>query len=161
MRERRVFRYNYGNIFHYIFCCVPCRTKKTLRHKPRFREHLYYKVGEEKLLEELDCVTMIKAIRQLRILTQVLLTKKQKFLIKFQRNNVIDSSSSGTSDEGQNNIVGIPPMPNPLCNQFIDLMKSKNEIHKSIIDSKIKKVVEGYKKKTLKDVDTRIISGTL
>lgn len=77
-----------------------------MRKKKHFRDHVYFEVGQEKLLDELDCVNMIKAIRQLRILTQVLLTKRQKFLIKFQRNNVIDSSSSGTSDEGQMNIVG-------------------------------------------------------
>jgi hypothetical protein len=68
---------------------------------------LYFEVGEEKLYDELDCVNMIKSMRQLRIMTQILLTKNQKFMIKFQRNNIIDSSSSGTSDEGQMNIIGI------------------------------------------------------
>ena len=78
-----------------------------MRLRPRFRDHLYFEIGQEKLLEELDWVTIIKAVRQLKLLTQVLLSKKQKFLMKFQRNNVIDSSSSGTSDEGQMNIVDL------------------------------------------------------
>ena len=111
MRERRVFKYGYLDILHYLFCWVICRRKRTLSKKPKFRDHLYFEVGHEKLLDELDWVTIIKSIRKLEILTQILLNKRQKFMMKFQRNNVIDSSSSGTSDEGQLNIV--------------DLMKSK------------------------------------
>ena len=78
-----------------------------MRLMPKFRDHLYFEIGQEKLLEELDCVSIIKAVRQLKILTLVLLNKRQKFMMKFQRNNVIDSSSSGTSDEGQMNIIDL------------------------------------------------------
>lgn len=107
MYERRGFKYGYRSILHYIFCCVICRRKNSMRYKPGFRDHLYFEVGQEKLLDELDCVTIIKSIRRLNILTQILLNKRQKFMIKFQRNNVIDSSSSGTSDEGQQNIINL------------------------------------------------------
>lgn len=54
MRERRVMNYGYSDILHYIFCCVICRRKKTMRLRPKFRDHLYYEIGEEKLLDELD-----------------------------------------------------------------------------------------------------------
>jgi len=43
--------------------------------------------------------------------------------MKFQRNNVIDSSSSGTSDEGQMNII--------------NLMASKDQKYKQIVSKKI------------------------
>jgi len=78
-----------------------------MRLQSKFRDHLNFEIGEEKLFDELDCVNIIKAVRQLKILTHVLLNKNQKFLMKFQRNNVIDSSSSGTSDEGHMNIVDL------------------------------------------------------
>ena len=107
IKERRVFKYGYCSILHYMLWWVPWRKKRSLRKNPVFRSHAYFRVGQEKLLEELDWVTIIKAIRQLKILTQVLLNKDQRFLIKFQRKNVIDSTSSGTSDEGQMNIVGM------------------------------------------------------
>jgi hypothetical protein len=84
-------------------------------------------------------------MRQLKVLTQLLLTKKQKFLIKFQRNNIIDSSSSGTSDEGQLNII--------------DLMKSKNEKHKEMINKKINENIQSFKNKDLKEIDVRVING--
>ena len=116
-----------------------------MRKRPIYRNHVYFDVGQEKLLEELDCVTIIKSIRKLRILTQLLLTKKQKFLIKFQRDNVIDSSSSGTSDEGQLNII--------------DLMKSKNEDHKKIINEKIEKNITGFNAMEIKGINMRVIKG--
>ncbi|CAI2387803.1 unnamed protein product [Moneuplotes crassus] len=146
MRERRVLRYGYSDILHYIFCCVICRRKKSMRLLPRFREHLYYEIGQEKLLEELDCVTIIKSVRQLKLLTLVLLTKSQKFMMKFQRNNVIDSSSSGTSDEGQMNIISL-------------MEKSQNIQHSKLVDKKINKAITRFKNKKLQEVDQRIVSG--
>jgi len=147
MRNRRVFKYGYLSIFHYIFCWVACRRDKAMRTKPKFRDHVYFSVGQEKLHNELDCVTIIKSIRKLRILTQLLLTKKQKFLIKFQRDNVIDSSSSGTSDEGQLNII--------------DLMKSQNDTHKQIIKEKIEKNISSFNNKDIKGINMRVIKGIL
>ena len=147
MRDRRVIKYGYLSILHYILCWVVCRRDKSMRTKPKFRDHVYFSVGQEKLHNELDCVTIIKSIRKLRILTQLLLTKKQKFLIKFQRDNVIDSSSSGTSDEGQLNII--------------DLMKSQNAKHKQIINEKIKTNISSFENKDIVGIDMRVIKGIL
>lgn len=116
-----------------------------MRRLNGYRQHLYFEIGEEKLLEELDCVTIIKAVRQLKLITAVLLNKRQKFLMKFQRNNVIDSSSSGTSDEGQMNII--------------DLMESKNQKHVEIVNKKIKKIISSYGDKDIQEIDKRVISG--
>ena len=147
MRDRSVFKYGYLSIFHYILCWVIWRRNKTMRTKSKFRDHVYFSVGQEKLHNELDCVTIIKSIRKLRILTQLLLTKKQKFLIKFQRDNVIDSSSTGTTDEGQLN--------------FIDLMKSQNAKHKKIVNEKIKNNISSFKNKEIAGIDMRVIKGIL
>lgn len=91
-------------------------------------------------------MTIIKSVRQLRLLTLVLLTKSQKFMMKFQRNNVIDSSSSGTSDEGQLNIVSL-------------MEKLSNPKHSKIVNQKINKAIETFKTKDIRDIDRRIISG--
>ncbi|CAI2385568.1 unnamed protein product [Moneuplotes crassus] len=147
MRERKVFKYGYKDILHYLLCCAFCRRKRSMRLKPGFREHLYFEIGQEKLLDELDCITIIKAVRQLKLLTAVLLNKRQKFLMKFQRNNVIDSSSSGTSDEGQMNII--------------DLMASKNKKHVEIVNKKINKVIESFCDKPFQEIDKRVLSGIM
>jgi len=145
MNERRVFKYGYWLILHYIFWCVKCRKEKSMRKKRNFRDHVYYKVGQIKFVDELDWVTIIKSIRKIKMLTQILLNKRQKFLLKFQRNEVIDSSSTGSSDEGQINII--------------DLMKSKNKKHQDMINDKINRNISSYKQKELKDTDIRIIKG--
>jgi len=147
MNERRVFKYGYWLILHYIFWCVKCRKEKSMRKKRNFRDHVYYKVGQIKFVDELDWVTIIKSIRKIKMLTQILLNKRQKFLLKFQRNEVIDSSSTGSSDEGQINII--------------DLMKSKNKKHQDMINDKINRNISSYKQKELKDTDIRIIKGCI
>jgi len=124
MNERRVFKYGYWLIFHFIFCCVKCRKEKSMRKKKQFRDHMYYKVGRSKLVNELDWVTIIKSIRRLKMLTQILLNKRQKFFLKFQRNDIIDSSSTGSSDEGQTNVI--------------NLMKSKTNEQQELINNKIR-----------------------
>jgi len=65
-------------------------------------KHYIYRKGEKKLQAELNCIQIIKGMRQLKLMTEVLLSQKQKMLLKFQRRNVIDldsSSSSSSEDE--------------------------------------------------------------
>jgi hypothetical protein len=58
-----------------------------------------YKIGHEKLEKELDVINIIKHLRQLRLMTNFLLTKEQRMLLKFQRKNVIDTSSSSSDSD--------------------------------------------------------------
>ena len=82
--DRGIFRYNLGNILHYVFCCASCKRVRQLAKNSNFyRSHMLYDEGEEKLQEELDCITFLKSIRQLKLLTQVLLTRKQKLMLRF------------------------------------------------------------------------------
>ena len=52
-------------------------------------------------------MSVIRAIRQLKLISKVLFTKKQTFLLKFQRRNVICSSDdeSDHAEGGGENIV--------------------------------------------------------
>ena len=113
----------------------------------RFRRHLHYRVGEEKLYHELDCISLIKTIRHLKIMTQLLFSKHQEFLIKFQRNNVIDSSSSGTSDEGNTNIV--------------KYFRSNVDYDKEKVENKLKSNSNWYKQNQLTQMDLKIIRGVI
>ena len=104
--NRKIFIYGYWDILQYLFCCVFCRRKSSVKCNLRLRNHSYYRVGANKLEEELDCISVIKAIRQLKLISKVLLTNKQNFIMKFSRANVIDSSSSN-SDDVQLNILEV------------------------------------------------------
>ena len=68
-------------------------------------------------------------------------------MLKFQRKNIIESSpSSGDSDTN---------------NKFdtINLMESKNPMMRLVVMSKIKKMVNSYRHKTLDDIDKRLLRG--
>jgi len=76
-----------------------------------------FKAGDEKLGRELDVVNIIRSIRQLRLMTNVLLGPSEKMLLKFQRKNIIETtSSSSDSDHHSYDTV-------KLLNSKKDLMK--------------------------------------
>ena len=68
--------------------------------------HLYQK-GEEKVIKELDGVNIMTKLRQLELLISLFLNSKQKFLLNFQKKNVIsddrlaDTGSLSESEEDE------------------------------------------------------------
>ena len=73
--------------------------------------HLYKK-GEEKVMKELDCVNIMMKMRQLELLISLFLNSKQKFLLNFQKKNVItndkkaDNCSQLNSSETEEDETG-------------------------------------------------------
>jgi hypothetical protein len=59
---------------------------------------LYHK-GNEKLERELDIINLVKSIRQLRLMAQVLLGPNERMLLKFQRQNMIEVTSSSSDSD--------------------------------------------------------------
>jgi hypothetical protein len=74
--------YDYTEIFHYLLKCR-CFGLKHKSESKLDRHHLLYSKGNEKLERELDVINIIKQIRQLRLMSQFLLTKEQRMLLKF------------------------------------------------------------------------------
>jgi hypothetical protein len=53
-------------------------------------------------MQELDVVRIVRALRRFKMFTQALLSQKHRMILKFQRQNVIETSSS-SSDSDDNN----------------------------------------------------------
>ena len=51
-----------------------------------------YQEGEEKYLKDLDCVNIVKSIRELKALTRILLNQQQREILAFERESVLPSS---------------------------------------------------------------------
>jgi hypothetical protein len=70
-------RFNYGaiEIFSYIANCICIRKKRYLAKDPALRKHVLFSKGSGKLADELDCITLVRSIRMLKLLTQVFLNK--------------------------------------------------------------------------------------
>ena len=51
-----------------------------------------YKEGEDRYLKDLDCVNIVKSIRELKALTRVILNQQQRQILAFERESVLPSS---------------------------------------------------------------------
>ena len=51
-----------------------------------------YSEGEDRYLKDLDCVNIVKLIRELKALTRVILSQQQRQLLAFERESVLPSN---------------------------------------------------------------------
>lgn len=84
----------------YMFCF-----RSWVRCIPIFNRQALFRVGNKKVRQELDAVTMVKTVRQVRFLTRMLLNKKQRTLLKLQDSNLLKKSSSSESELEPTNII--------------------------------------------------------
>jgi hypothetical protein len=111
------------------------------------RKHYQFNEGEDKLFDELDVITLLKTLRRVKLLSQTLLTQQQKLILRFQRKNIIESSSS-SGDSDTNNRFDI-----------MNMMESKNPMVRLTVFGKIKKIVKSYNEISLNETDRRVIRG--
>ena len=76
----------------------PLLVCKTKRQKKRAKQH---QNAEERFHEELDCVQIIKSIRELKVLTKIILSQHQRQLLSFHKNNVISDQPTDKEEEAQ------------------------------------------------------------
>ena len=60
-----------------------------------------YSEGESRYLKDLDCVNIVKSIRELKALTRVILSHQQRQLLAFERENVLPSSKTLEKQEAE------------------------------------------------------------
>ena len=83
------------NIKRYKASC----THKLLTLIPKFmwdyrgvnRRKTLYTEGENKYLKDLDCVNIVKSIRELKALTRIILNQQQRQILAFERESVLPS----------------------------------------------------------------------
>ena len=72
-------------------------------------------------------------MRRVKLLSTTLLTQSQKMFLRFQRKNVIESSSSSGDSDSYNHF------------DIMNMMESKNPAVRLVVFGKIKKVISSYK----------------
>ena len=151
--NRKRFKYTFRDIINYIFRCICFRSKQRLRSNMRqdqsFKKQYIFQKGTKKLSQELDVLNLLKSIRQIKLLTQVILSQKQKLLLRFQRKNLIESSSSSGNSDDYNRY------------ETIKLMESRNPMIRLVIFGKIKRMITSFNKngERLKTIDRRLLRG--
>lgn len=73
--SRRLLSYDRKDLANRFLMCVCLRRRKTLHEFSMFEPHWHLKLGEEKLMRELDVVRLLKSLRDIRLLKQVQLSE--------------------------------------------------------------------------------------
>jgi len=74
-----------------------------------------FEKAQANLEEELDVITLLKSINRLKMITQVIFNQKNRMLLRFQRKNLIESSSSTSdSDDNRNDPLKLMENNNPM-----------------------------------------------
>ncbi len=146
------FNYTTREIMKSIFSCCLKKKAKRLKNQDDYRNHYLYDKGVKRLSREFDAINLLKLMKQVKLLVQVLLNPTQKMLLGFQRQNVIDSDSSEAdlSDDED----GI---------QIIKKMKSQNNLIKLMTLGRVKKDLNKYFEKSdrFSLVDLRLLTGII
>ncbi|TNV83661.1 hypothetical protein FGO68_gene8648 [Halteria grandinella] len=142
--KRERFSYGGVHIVDYLTRCL-CLRKSQL-HQRENKSHFLYNKGDRKLKQELDIVNLVRQIRQLRLMAQVLLKPSERLLLKFQRKNVIETTSSSSDSDHQNY-------------DTVKLLNSKKGLIKLQQIVKINKMLEQYQNKELRPVERNLFKG--
>jgi hypothetical protein len=148
MITRKRFLYTFKDMVLYVIRCFCIRDLQSARKKnPKAaRKHIYLAKAEDKLTHELDIMTLIKSVRNLRLISQVILSQRNKMLLRFQKQNLLETSESG-SDSDHN------------AYDTLKLMEHRNPVVRLMIYGKLKKMVTSYIGDKMKDKDKNLIRG--
>jgi hypothetical protein len=98
------------------FCrCFCLRDLKKNKNLKTHSDHYLFEKAEQKFRNELDVVRIVKTLRRYKMLAQAMLSQKHRLLLKFQRANLIEtSSSSSDSDDNMYDELKLVENNNPL-----------------------------------------------
>ena len=104
-----------------------------------------YSEGEDKYLKDLDCVNIVKSIRELKALTRVILSQQQREILAFEKESLLPSNKAFEQQESDF-----------ICNkvpfEYAGYLK-----HEEYYD-KISGLVKSFEDKDLSALDIQIIS---
>eukprot|EP00347_Sterkiella_histriomuscorum_P002468 403368032 len=144
--HRTRFLYGTKKILDYIFRCFCLRKLSKLRFDEQNKAHYMFKKGKKKLEQELDVIQLLKNLRKFKLIQQAMLNQKNRMLLKFQRFNLIETSSS-SSDSDDNKM------------ETLSLMENKNPLIRLVMYGKLKKMLNQIKGKKLQPIEMNLIRG--
>ena len=152
--NRTRFYYTWFDALEYLVRCLCIRKVRFSKAKmtkeewsETVRKHYLFQKGSIKLAKELDVIAILKALRRVKLLTQTLITQRQKMLLRFQRQNIIESSPSSGDSESDHKL------------DPVNMLESKNPLVRLVILVKLKKMTQSYLKAELDQTDRRLING--
>lgn len=110
------------------------------------KKHYLFKKGVEKLDKELDIVNLIKQIRKLKLMTKILFSSRQAMLLKFQRKNLIETTtSSSDSDHYKYDTLKLMNSNKPLLqlSQYVKIKRKLRQFQRHELEMHDKRLLNG------------------
>ncbi|TNV82700.1 hypothetical protein FGO68_gene10121 [Halteria grandinella] len=152
--NRARFRYNPSDITEYILKCLCIRNSSYQRRLNSIKPHYLFEKAEDKFMNELDIVRVVRSLRKFKMLAQAMLSQRHRMILRFQRQNLIEtSSSSSDSDDNLYDPVRLMENPNPLIRlvTYGKVKKMMKEFVGQRIDPLEKNLMRGMFRRKLKD----------
>lgn len=129
-----MIEYHFKHILEYLWKCLCIRNLSKNKHKKGIKLHYLYNKCEDLLNNELDIVQIMRQARQTQILTQIILNQKQKMLLRFQRKNLVETSSDSSQESDSKGKL-----------DTIRLMDNANPVIRLGIFGRIKRMISSFK----------------
>eukprot|EP00347_Sterkiella_histriomuscorum_P021707 403333044 len=147
------FKLSIKEILRLSFKCFRKQSKLKEQNDQSNNRNIYlFQKGVKKIDHEIDAISLMKLMNQVKLLTLILLNPTQKMMLGFQKKNVLDSDSSDEEDKNYQEEV-----------RLMQKVKSQNPMAKLITLAKIKRQIKGYlnNSQKFKPVDERLVGGIL
>ncbi|CDW89822.1 UNKNOWN [Stylonychia lemnae] len=89
---------------------------------------------------ELDVIQLVKTLRKFKLLSQSLLNQQHRMLLRFQRQNLLETSSD-SSDSDDNNL------------DTLRLMEHSNPMVRLVTYGKLKKMMQSFEGRKLQQLE--------
>eukprot|EP00347_Sterkiella_histriomuscorum_P006291 403353331 len=150
INNRINFKFSFKEILRTSFTYISKKTLDEKRNEDKYRKIFLFKKGVKKINNEFDAISLMKLMKQVKLLTSIILNPTQKILLGFSKKNVLDSENS--QNESEEDDVKI-----------VKRLKSENNFIKLMALIKVKKNLSEYfhSDRKFKAVDERLINGIL
>jgi len=144
--NRSRFKYGVWDVFHYIAKCLCITGTSARRREESVKRHFLFEKAEEKLAHELDVIRIMRTLRKFKMLAQALLNQRHRLILRFQRQNLIETSSS--SSDSDINLY-----------EPIRLMESQNPLVKLVAFGNVKKMMKQFKDREIEGLECNMMRG--
>lgn len=116
------------------------------RREKSFKKHYLFEKAEEKFMQELDVVRIVKTLRKFKMFAQAMMAQRHRMILRFQRQNLVETSSS--SSDSDDNIY-----------DPVRLMENQNPMVRLITFGKVKKMMMQFKNQNIDYLEKNMMRG--
>jgi hypothetical protein len=126
--------------------CFCIRNINDDRRDKSFKKHFLFEKAKEKFMNELDAVRIVKTLRKFKMLAQALLSQRHRMILRFQRQNLVETSSS--SSDSDNNAF-----------DPVRLMENENPLVRLVTYGKVKKMMRDFVGRDIDNLERNMMRG--